>query len=548
MLSIIVSTLLIAIVVNLFLNRLHLPTIIGYIVTGTIIAYTFNLHTAVNNHDLKEIAEFGVVFLMFTIGLEFSIEHLKRMRKEVFFTGSLQIIVTTIFVICLCVFILDFDFKTSLIIGAALSLSSTAIVLKTYNETNDIKKRHGQRVLGILIMQDIAVIPILLMISFYTMGDEKSIFSLILETTVAAIVLLALLYLSGKYLLEPFFEHVTKAKSDELFVGSVLLIAIGASYLAHYFGFTYSLGAFVAGMMISETKFKHQVEADLTPFRNLLLGVFFITVGMQINFSVIATNILIILILLPVLLILKYLIIYALVRIDDTKRVAFKTALSLVQIGEFSLAVLELARSNSLIDPTYSQILIVTIVISMILTPIVLKNLSPLALRLVPEDTLAVPNTYNIDKDTKGHIVVLGFGHLGQEIAHNLRLDGHDYVIIEHNLKYFQMGYEADEPIIFGNAAHKHILESVNIKDACAVIVAIDNEEKVHLICQVIDDLTHNTKTIVKVTRFSEKEELKSLHLEHIIVEDDVVARALVEETKECKLDFIKENEQKEGK
>ncbi len=548
MLSIIVSTLLIAIVVNLFLNRLHLPTIIGYIVTGTIIAYTFNLHTAVNNHDLKEIAEFGVVFLMFTIGLEFSIEHLKRMRKEVFFTGSLQIIVTTIFVICLCVFILDFDFKTSLIIGAALSLSSTAIVLKTYNETNDIKKRHGQRVLGILIMQDIAVIPILLMISFYTMGDEKSVFSLILETTVAAVVLLALLYLSGKYLLEPFFEHVTKAKSDELFVGSVLLIAIGASYLAHYFGFTYSLGAFVAGMMISETKFKHQVEADLTPFRNLLLGVFFITVGMQINFSVIATNILIILILLPVLLILKYLIIYTLVRIDDTKRVAFKTALSLVQIGEFSLAVLELARSNSLIDPTYSQILIVTIVISMILTPIVLKNLSPLALRLVPEDTLAVPNTYNIDKDTKGHIVVLGFGHLGQEIAHNLRLDGHDYVIIEHNLKYFQMGYEADEPIIFGNAAHKHILESVNIKDACAVIVAIDNEEKVHLICQVIDDLTHNTKTIVKVTRFSEKEELKSLHLEHIIVEDDVVARALVEETKECKLDFIKENEQKEEK
>ncbi len=548
MLGIIVWTLLIAIVVNLFLKRFHLPTIIGYIVTGTIIAYAFGLHSAVNNHELKEIAEFGVVFLMFTIGLEFSIEHLKRMRKEVFFTGSLQILVTTVFVVVLCIYVLGFDFKTSLIIGAALSLSSTAIVLKTYNETNDIKKRHGQRVLGILIMQDIAVIPILLMISFFTMGDEKSIFNLILDTTVAAIFLIALLYLSGKYLLEPFFEHVTKAKSDELFVGSVLLIAIGASYLAHYFGFTYSLGAFVAGMMISETKFKHQVEADLTPFRNLLLGVFFITVGMQINFSIIVDNILIILILLPILLILKYLIIYSLVRIDDTKRVAFKTALSLVQIGEFSLAVLELARSNSLIDPTYSQILIVTIVISMILTPIVLKNLSSLATKLVPEDTLAVTNTYNIDKDTKGHVVVLGFGHLGQEIAHNLRLEDHEYVIIEHNLKFFQMGYKADEPIIFGNAAHKHILESVNIKDACAVIVAIDNAEKVHLICEVINDLTHNTKTIVKVTRFREKEELKSLHLEHIIVEDDVVARALVEETKECRLDFIKEEKEQKLK
>lgn len=541
MLGIIVWTLLIAILVNILLKRFHLPTIIGYIFTGTIIAYGFGLHEAVHNHTLKEIAEFGVVFLMFTIGLEFSIEHLKKMKMEVFFTGSLQILVTTVFVVIICVFILGFDFKTSLILGAALSLSSTAIVLKTYNENNDIKKRHGQRVLGILIMQDIAVIPILLMISFFTMGDDQSAWVLILETTVAALILLALLYVVGKYLLEPFFEHVTKAESDELFVASVLLIAIGASYLAHYFGFTYSLGAFVAGMMISETKFKHQVEADLTPFRNLLLGVFFITVGMQINFSVILDNIFIILLLLPILLLLKYAIIYLVVRINDTKRVSFKTALSLVQIGEFSLAILELARSSDLIDPTHSQILIVTIVISMILTPIVLKNLSSIASYLVPEDTMAVPNTYNIDKDTKGHIVVIGFGHLGQEIAHNLRLDGHEYVIIEHNLKFFEMGYKADEPIIFGNAAHKHILESVNIRQACAVIVAIDNAEKVHLICEVIDDLTHNTKTIVKVTRFSEKEGLKSLHLEHIIVEDDIVARALVEETKECKIDFLEE-------
>ncbi len=544
MLGIIVSTLLIAIVVNLILKKFHLPTIIGYILTGTIIAYAFNLHTAVNNHELKEIAEFGVVFLMFTIGLEFSIEHLKRMRKEVFFTGSLQIIVTTIFVITICMLVFNFDFKTSLIIGAALSLSSTAIVLKTYNENNEIKKRHGQRVLGILIMQDIAVIPILLMISLFAANGSKSISYLIFETTVAALVLIGLLYVVGKYLLEPFFEHVSKSKSDELFVASVLLIAIGASYLAHYFGFTYSLGAFVAGMMISETKFKHQVEADLTPFRNLLLGVFFITVGMQINFSVIADNILIILILLPILVTLKYLIIYLLVRIDDTKRVAFKTALSLVQIGEFSLAILELSRSHNLINPTYSQVLIVTIVISMILTPIILKNMSSLATKLLPEDTMALPDIHNIDKDTKGHIVVLGFGHLGQEIAHNLREDGHEYVIIEHNLKYFEMGYNDNEPIIFGNATHKHILESVNIKDACAVIVAIDNPEKLHLVCEVIDDLTDNTKTIVKVTRASEKKELESLHLEHIIVEDSIVARAIVDETKECKLDFLKEQKQ----
>lgn len=536
MLNIIVWTLFFAVIVNLILKRFHLPTIIGYIVTGTIIAYTFDLHSAVNNHELKEIAEFGVVFLMFTIGLEFSVEHLNKMKKEVFFTGSLQILVTTTLVVLICMYVLDFDYRTSVIIGAALSLSSTAIVLKIYNENKDIKKPHGRRVLGILIMQDIAVIPILLMISIFTMDGDKSVAYIIFQTTIAALILLFLLYVTGKYLLEPFFEHVIKSKSEELFVASVLLIAIGASHLAHYFGFSYSLGAFVAGMMISETKFKHQVESDLIPFRNLLLGVFFITVGMQINFSLIVEYIGTILILLPILLGIKYLIIFLLVRIDDTKRVAFKTALSLVQIGEFSLAVLELARNGSLIDPVYSQILIVTIVISMILTPIVLKNLSTIATKLVPDDALQVQAMSNLPKDKDGHIVVLGYGHLGQQIVKELKHEGREFIIIEQNIKYYEIGIDDEVPIIFGNAASKHILNSVNIISASAVIVAIDNPDKLHLICEVIDDLTHNTKTIVKVRKNSEKDELRGLHLEHIIVEDNVVSKAIVAETKSCEL------------
>ena len=161
MLGIIVATTLIALVLNLILKKVHLPTIIGYILTGTIIAYTFNLHSAVDNHSLKEIAEFGVVFLMFTIGLEFSLNHLKKMKKEVFFTGTLQIVITTICVYLIARFVVGFDNQTSLIIGTALSLSSTAIVLKTFNETKEINKPHRRRVFGILIMQDFAVFPFL---------------------------------------------------------------------------------------------------------------------------------------------------------------------------------------------------------------------------------------------------------------------------------------------------------------------------------------------------------------------------------------------------
>jgi len=540
MLGIIVSAIFIAIIINLLLKKIHLPTIIGYIFTGTIIAYIFDLHAGVNNHDLKEIAEFGVVFLMFTIGLEFSVEALVRMKREVFVTGTLQVVVTTLIVVLISYFILNFDFQTSMIIGAALSLSSTAIVLKTYNESKEIKKRHGQRVLGILIMQDIAVIPILLMVSIFTMDSSNSVSYIVIKTLIAAVVLIGILYLVGKYLLEPFFTHVSETNSDELFVGSVLLIAIGASYMAHYFGFSYSLGAFIAGMMIAETKFKHQVESDLIPFRNLLLGVFFITVGMQINFTTISDHIFTILLLLPILMITKYFIIYAIVRIDDTKRVAFKTALSLVQMGEFSLAILELGRSNELIDPTNSQILIVTIVISMVLTPIALKNLSKIASSLLTEDLMEVSTTSLVDKDLKGHVVVLGYGHLGQEIVRELKDMKNDYVIIENKMKFYQMGKEDDEPIIFGNAAQKHILQSVNIEQACAVIVAVDNPEQLHLICETIDDLNKNAKTIVKITKAEDRKLISGLHLEHIIVDDEVVAKALVEETRTCSIDFTK--------
>ena len=536
MLGIIVATTLIALFLNLILKKVHLPTIIGYILTGTTIAYIFNLHSIVDNHELKEIAEFGVVFLMFTIGLEFSINHLKKMKREVFLTGTLQIVITTVIIFLIAKFVAGFSTQTALIMGTALSLSSTAIVLKTFNETKEITKPHGRRVLGILIMQDIAVIPILLMISFFSMTEEGAFLFTIGKTILAASVLLALLYFSGKYLLEPFLRYVSATKSDELFVASVLLLALGSAYLAYYFGFSYSLGAFIAGMMISETKFKHQVEADLIPFRNILLGVFFITVGMQINFKIIGDYLVIIMILLPLIMGLKFSIIYMLIRFEDTKRVSLKTALSLIQIGEFSLAILELARSQNLINTTYSQILIVTIVISMILTPIILKNLSKAAAKLIPEDVMMIPNTHHISCDMENHVVVLGYGKFGQAIVEELKVFGQNYVILEHNIIFYQTGKAKGEPIVFGNAAQRHILNSINITKASAVIVAVNNPDILHLICEAVNDLTHNSKTIVTVTNNEEKEALNGLHLKHIIVETTQIARAVVDEVMYCRL------------
>ncbi len=225
MLSIIVTTLLLSLLVNIVIRKIHLPTIIGYIITGTAIAYLFNLHDTVRNHDLKEIAEFGVVFLMFTIGLEFSLGHLKRMKYEVFLAGSLQIILTSSIVYVFSYYFLGLEQNSAFIISLVVSLSSTAIVLKLLNDNGEISRRHGQRSLGILIMQDIAVIPILLIIGFMS-TNTGSISSVLQDMFISVFALLGFLWLFGKYVLEPFLTQILKTNSDELFVGSILFLEL----------------------------------------------------------------------------------------------------------------------------------------------------------------------------------------------------------------------------------------------------------------------------------------------------------------------------------
>ena len=529
MLEIIIFTILISTLLNLFLKQFNIPTIIGYIATGTIIAYGFDLHDAVHSHELKEIAEFGVVFLMFTIGLEFSMNHLIRMKKEVFLYGGLQVFLTAALFTFIANGFFSIEMKSAIIIGAALALSSTAIVLKLLNENGDINKAYGRRTLGILLFQDIAVIPILLMITFFSVTD-KSVADLLFATFSNAIILLVGLSMAGKYLLEPFFHQVSKTKSNEIFVSSILLIVIGASYLSYIFEFSYSLGAFIAGMMIAETHYKYQVEADLIPFRDLLLGIFFITVGMQLDFKIIFENIVVISLLLPALIMIKTVIIFSILRFRSNTRDSIKTALSLFQLGEFALVIFELSFAKGLIDPVVGQILIVVVVISMVITPFVLKNISQLA------DILSHKKDENhgflkIDKkNLTNHVVLIGYGRLGKSIARLLRKDGIEFIAIEKDIKTVKDAQKLNEPVMFGNAAQKSILESVHIKEASSVVVSIGNSQKLHHICEIINSLTLNTKTIIKVNKYEEKESLSKLNLSHIVVETEKTALAMYTE------------------
>lgn len=527
LLTIVLTATFIATIINLLLRKFHIPTIIGYIFTGTIITYLFGLNEAGSSESLHHVAEFGIVFLMFTIGLEFSIQHLLSMRREVFFNGMVQVFLTGGIISLSAQFFFGVEQKSAIIIGFALALSSTAIVLKVLNDSGKIHSIYGRKVLGILLFQDIAVIPLLLMINIFTATSE-SVSSLLYETFISAAIVLSLLFVIGKYVLNHFLSKVVSSESEEIFIASILFIVISASYLAHAFGFTYSLGAFIAGMMIAETKFKYQIEADLVPFRDILLGLFFITIGMQINIDVIQNYYVEIIALLIVVMSVKAAVIFILLVNYVNKRISFKAALSLCQVGEFSLAVFALASSSSLIDPTINQILIIMVVFSMIITPFILKNINSFADFFVPEEA---QNDYILcSSGFHDHIIVCGYGKLGQEIVYRLKKMNVSYIVIEHDINLVHLGESRNEPVFFGNAARKSILQQANVENCRSVIVAMNNEKKLILICEILNSFKKKINTVVKVADYEEKKLLDDLRVNHIVNEGREIAKSLIKE------------------
>ncbi|SHO80559.1 Glutathione-regulated potassium-efflux system protein KefB [hydrothermal vent metagenome] len=525
---VIISTFAIATVLNIILRKFGVPTIIGYIFTGVVITSLFGLeHTS---NEIKDIAEFGIVFLMFTIGLEFSIAHLKSMKEEVFLNGLLQITLSSLIFFIIIHIIIGIDTKSSIIIASAISLSSTAIVLKVLNESDKINTTFGKKALGILLFQDIAVIPILLMVDIFT-NSTQSISTLLFYTLINAIIALSIMFIFGKYIVEKFLE--VSSKSNEIYIASILLIVLASSYLAHTLGFSYSLGAFIAGMTIAETKYKHQIEADLIPFRDLLLGLFFITIGMGIDINLVMDNILLILLLVVLIMSIKALIIYFVIIFKSYPRVAFKSALSLSQIGEFSLVILSLASGYSLLDNSIVQILIPSIVISMIFTPFILNHLADIVDIIIKEEPLEVEVSsggYN------NHIIVCGYSATGKSIVKKLKKRKIPYIIIEHNIKLVEQAKRGNKNIIFGNATQTSLLEKLDVKKASSVIITMENFKKITMIIDRVKSISSDIDVIAKVVNKKEVELLKEYNLKHVLNRSDIMSDILLDEALSCKL------------
>ena len=532
----VIITLGISIVINLILKKIGVSQIIGYIITGTVIVYAFDLREVSNSHALELVGEFGIVFLMFTIGLEISLARMGTMKKDIFLNGFMQATFTALLFLVITYYGFNLPFQASLIISTAFALSSTAVVLSYLKSSKEIHKPYGQISTGILIFQDLAVIPLLILIGFMTTDAGESVFVIIGETLFSVIVVLALLFIVGKRIMTWMLRFSASSEVEELFMGSVLFIVVAASLFAHYMGFTYSLGAFVAGMIIAETKYHHKVEADIAPFKDLLLGTFFVVVGMKIDINYFISEITLIIGIFLAVFILKTIVTYAALRITSTHRRSLKAALALSQVGEFSFVIFALASTGGLLEQELSQLLVLVVIFSMVITPFFITRIGPLVEYLSGkqdevEDMSALSTR-------KNHVIVCGYGIVGKHVTHYLDDLGASYIIIDNSHKHVKEALNDGHEAYLGDASKQATLDAIHIETASSVVVTLDNVEKKKLVCEAVSKHTGNANLAVKIMSLEEKEMLNDLDITVMVDGKVEVARILVERMFSCQLSY----------
>ncbi len=458
-----------------------LPPILGYLLVGVIIGPN-TLGLAQDNPGIRYLAEFGVVFLMFVIGLEFSLPKLKTMGRFVFGLGTAQVMLTMMLTaagsMALALLIpswWELEWQTALALGGVMAMSSTAIVIKVTAERSELETEHGKRVVGILLFQDLAVVPLLILIP--ALGSEPD--TLVWEIGLAvlkAAALLLLLLTGGQRLLRWWLRMVVRRKSEELFMLNLLLITLGLAWLTEHAGLSLALGAFVAGMLISETEFKHQVETDIKPFHDVLLGLFFITIGMLLDWRIVWDRWPLVLLLLAFSVSFKLGLITGLTRLFGAPLgTSMRVGLYLAQGGEFGFVLLTLASEQSLVPPALLNPILASMVISMIATPFIIQYSNGVVTRLAGSDwllqSLQMTTIAKKAMSADHHVVICGFGRSGQNLARMLSNEGIPYMALDLDPDRVKQAAAGGDSVVYGDATRLQALMAAGLARASAVVV-----------------------------------------------------------------------------
>jgi monovalent cation:H+ antiporter-2, CPA2 family len=462
-------------------RSLKLPPMLGYLVVGVVIGPNA-LALAENSQAVRHLGEFGVVFLMFVIGLEFNLHKLRAMRRHVFGLGLAQVLLTiaiatlgSLALAWLAPATWKMDWRTALTLSGAVAMSSTAIVVKLLAERLELESEHGKRVLGVLLFQDLAVVPLLVLIP--ALGSPPEL--LLRELGVAAVkaaVLISLLLMGGQRAMRWWLTLVARRKSEELFVLNVLLVTLGLAWLTQLAGLSLALGAFIAGMLISETEYKHQVETEIRPFHDVLLGLFFITIGMVLDWRIVAQHAALVLVLLTVPVVFKLILVTALTRaFGASDGVSLRTGLYLAQAGEFGFVLLTLAQQNALVPPQLLNPILAAMVLSMLATPFIIMHANTIVMKLVASEwlqqSLQMTAIARRSINANRHVIICGYGRSGQNLGRILERESIPYIALDLDPDRVRQAVAAGESVVFGDAARLQSLIAAGLSRASAVVI-----------------------------------------------------------------------------
>ncbi|MCD6038670.1 MAG: kefC 1 [Gammaproteobacteria bacterium] len=522
-LEIILCILLFALLVTSIFRKLRLSIILGYLLAGALVGPN-GLALAHSSDYVQSLAEFGIVFLMFTVGLEFSLPQLFALRYPVFVIGSLQVILTILFTTIMGLF-LGMPTLPALAVGSIVAMSSTAIVVKQLNDQSELHSPHGLNAVGILLFQDLAVIPIIILIASLASSHHRSLQSILLLALAKGIVAILLIFLVGRWLLRPLFLVISKTRTVELFTLTVLLVTLTGAWLTNLFGLSYAFGAFLAGLMLAETEFRHQIEVEIRPFRDILLGLFFMSIGMLADVRTWYLTWPWITLLVIALTAGKMAIITLLSRFSSHDLpTATRTGIVLAQGGEFGFAILTLALTHAILPPDYGQVVLAALLISIALSPILIRFNKKISTLFYSSKAIALEKPCQekmslITKKLHQHIIICGYGRVGQHIARVLDKVKFPYVCLDLDSSLVRYASMAGENVIYGDPSHPGILNAVGLNQAKAIVISFNDLRSTIVILNMLNKSHPNLPKLVRCTDEFELKQLKNCGATHVIAE-----------------------------
>ncbi|MEA3109828.1 MAG: monovalent cation:H+ antiporter-2, family [Gammaproteobacteria bacterium] len=505
-------------------RKLALPAILGYLVVGMLLGPRA-LAVAVDNETTRLLADFGVVFLVFTLGLEFSLPRLVAMRWEVLGVGGAQVLVTTGIVAAGVIAVFDIAPAVAVVIGGAVAMSSTAIIISQLTEQSENNRTHGRLSVAICLFQDLSFPLFLALISALAGGGAAADIEQIAAAVGSAVLALLLVLAAGRWLLRPLFLLIASVRSAELFSLAVLLAVLASAWATHKVGLSLALGAFLAGMMLAETEFRHQVEATIRSYKEVLLGLFFITVGMLLDVRLLFRDIGLVTAILIGMLVLKTAVV-TLVAEPATKNwfKSLRTGVVVAQGGEFGFALLTLLLRRELLDPAIVQPLLAATVLSMVLSPLLIRQNRRITRTLLGESGRPATAALREAQATlavaeRDHVVICGFGRVGQNIARVLEQTGFEYIALDLDPYRIRVGRQAGDPVIYGDAGQVKVLENVGLARANCIVITFADPEVALRILRSVRELRTDVPVLVRTQDDSKLEELQKAGATEVVPE-----------------------------